>query len=109
MGALIQAFVEDKSRSQLEIPNLTTTQRKQAKSIVEMHSELVCESLGFGNERRLHVFKKSGETIPQVSLVTCDSGSPAKNMFIDKVMLGGTNGSMLHQQSKDGNDPNLSE
>jgi hypothetical protein len=65
--AVIQAFMDDKTRCQLELPNLTAVQRKQTKSVVEMNVELTCESFGFGTERQLHIFKKSSGAVPQVS------------------------------------------
>lgn len=39
---------------------MTTGQRKHARKVVEAHTELRCESYGFGQDRKLHVFKQDG-------------------------------------------------
>lgn len=62
--AVIQEFVTDETQSQLQLPNLTAAQRKQAKTVVERHCELTCESFGFGTERQLHIFKHSHRAVP---------------------------------------------
>lgn len=56
-GAIID-FLADTARTSLELPSLSAAQRKHAKILVEQHEELISESFGFGNERRLHVFKQ---------------------------------------------------
>lgn len=68
----IDQFLDDPARDSLEFPHLTTGRRKLARSFVEKHSELVCESLGLGLERRLHVFKKCSNTCPGVVSVEKD-------------------------------------
>eukprot|EP00930_Biecheleria_cincta_P080759 TRINITY_DN691_c0_g1_i1.p1 TRINITY_DN691_c0_g1~~TRINITY_DN691_c0_g1_i1.p1 ORF type:complete len:299 (+),score=54.34 TRINITY_DN691_c0_g1_i1:50-946(+) len=57
--AVLTAFTADTTRLELKLPHMTTGQRKHAKTIAEQFPELVCESLGFGQERRLHFFKSS--------------------------------------------------
>lgn len=60
MEALIKEFLADDAHS-LELPHMTSGQRKQTKKIVDQHPGLRCESFGFGQERQLHIFKTSGE------------------------------------------------
>jgi len=57
--AELTAFRADTTRLELRLPHMTTGQRKDTKKIAEQFPELVCESLGFGQERRLHFFKRS--------------------------------------------------
>jgi hypothetical protein len=59
--ALIAEFVADAERSTMVLPQMTTGQRKQTKKILESYPELTCESYGFGQERKLHLFKAAGE------------------------------------------------
>lgn len=72
LEAAIRAFAQDSDASAtLELPaTLTTEQRKEAKTIVEQYPDLKCESYGWKQDRRLHVFKKSSEV-------------KVKNTFID--------------------------
>jgi hypothetical protein len=71
--ALIAAFLADESTVELELPqSLTAEQRSQAKKVSQQHPELKCESYGFGEERRLHIFKK----VSQDRVIV-------KNTFID--------------------------
>jgi len=56
---LVMTFVQDATQTSMELPKLTTGQRKQVKVVAEQHEALVCESFGFGQDRRLHLFKKS--------------------------------------------------
>mmetsp|Transcript_134067 Transcript_134067/g.286650 ORF Transcript_134067/g.286650 Transcript_134067/m.286650 type:complete len:377 (-) Transcript_134067:100-1230(-) len=73
LEALINAFVQDESSESLELPrSLTAEQRKQAKRLADQRPELKCESYGFGEERRLHLFKKKDQDRVRV-----------KNTFID--------------------------
>jgi len=53
----ISEFLADARRRSLELPHMTTGQRKQARKLVDKHPELKCESYGLGAERRLHLFK----------------------------------------------------
>eukprot|EP00930_Biecheleria_cincta_P080760 TRINITY_DN691_c0_g2_i1.p1 TRINITY_DN691_c0_g2~~TRINITY_DN691_c0_g2_i1.p1 ORF type:complete len:296 (+),score=62.83 TRINITY_DN691_c0_g2_i1:51-938(+) len=57
--AELTAFTADATREELQLPHMTTGQRKHTKKIAEQFPELVCESLGFGQERRLQFFKRS--------------------------------------------------
>lgn len=57
--AVIANFVADMSRDVLELPRLTTGQRKQARRVAEQHFQLACESYGFGLDRRLHLVKRA--------------------------------------------------
>jgi len=58
IASIIAEFVEDISCTSLELPHMTTGQRKSAKKMLEKHPDLRCESYGFGAERQLHLFKK---------------------------------------------------
>jgi len=60
--AELTAFVADATRVELQLPHMTTGQRKHTKKIADQFPELVCESLGFGQERRLHFFKRREKT-----------------------------------------------
>lgn len=59
VAVAIAEFVADPLCTSLELPHMTTGQRKSTKKLLEQHSELRCESYGFGAERQLHLFKKS--------------------------------------------------
>lgn len=56
-SAAISEFIADSAHPSLELPQLTTGQRKSIKALIGQHPELRCESFGFGHERRLHLFK----------------------------------------------------
>jgi len=71
--AAIADLLIDAGCHSLELPTyLSPQQRSQAKLLAGQHSELKCESYGFGSDRRLHVFKKSATTCIRV-----------KNTFVD--------------------------
>jgi len=71
--AAIADLLIDAGCHSLELPTyLSPQQRSQAKLLAGQHSELKCESYGFGPDRRLHVFKKSATTCIRV-----------KNTFVD--------------------------
>lgn len=53
----ITQFLADSATSCLELPHMTTGQRKLARKLAEQHPGLRCESFGFGADRRLHLFK----------------------------------------------------
>merc|ERR1740138_429765 len=73
LEALINAFCQDAASESLELPrSLTADQRKEAKRLADQRPELKCESFGFGEERRLHLFKKKDQDRVRV-----------KNTFID--------------------------
>jgi len=67
LEAIVSEFLGDASRTALELPHMTTGQRKKAKRLVEQHPGLRCESFGFGQERQLHLFKPSHEAAREAS------------------------------------------
>lgn len=58
VAGAIAAFVADDTQDVLVLPRLTTGQRKQARKLADQYQDLSCESFGFGEDRRLHLFKK---------------------------------------------------
>jgi len=83
---VIEQFITDSSKGSLELPHMTTGQRKQVKKAVDQKPELKCESYGFGAERRLHLFKKNWDNQqaaghPDAKEVM--SAVNIKNTFID--------------------------
>lgn len=86
IATAIALFVADSERASLELPHLTTGQRKSAKILLQQHPELSCESYGFGSERRLHLFKigSKPETCPPTKLwQNLPAGKlPVRNTFI---------------------------
>lgn len=68
--ALVDAFVADATSSSIELPHMTTGQRKHTKRLLEQHPEVTCESYGFGKERKLHLFKVTDQ--PSEAPVTQD-------------------------------------
>jgi len=81
VDAALAAFLANAAQLTLELPHMTTGQRRHARKLVESHPELKCESYGFGEERQLHIFKKGfGESTNN------QNSGPAvnvKNTFID--------------------------
>lgn len=83
-------LLADPARSSLELPHLTTGQRKQVKALILHYPELQCESYGFGGERRLHVFKSGSkpevqkQSLPALDKLHCDFSAqlPVRNSFI---------------------------
>jgi len=76
----IAEFLADAERTSLELPHMTTGQRKTTKKLLEKYPEIRCESYGFGPERQLHLFKKGADETPPEegkSKVTPFGGSPA--------------------------------
>jgi len=59
VASAIAEFVVDAERNSLELPHMTTGERKHAKQLLEKYPQLRCESYGFGSERQLHLFKKA--------------------------------------------------
>lgn len=57
-ASAIAQFVSEPERTSLELPHLTTGQRKHVKALLQQYPDLRCDSYGFGADRRLHVFKK---------------------------------------------------
>jgi hypothetical protein len=85
----IASFLVDPARLSLELPHMTTGQRKHVRRVVDQHiGQLRCESYGFGAERRLHVFKEAapplafGEFSPPAPQDKA-AGLRVKNTFID--------------------------
>jgi hypothetical protein len=58
-STMIAEFSTDTSKTCLEMPHMSTGQRKQVKKLLEAYPELRRESYGFGAERCLHLFKES--------------------------------------------------
>lgn len=58
-STMIAKFSSDASQTSLQMPHMTTGQRKNVKKLLEAYPELQCESYGFGAERCLHLFKES--------------------------------------------------
>lgn len=80
LEALVSEFLADGSLTALELPHMTTGQRKRTKRLAEQHPGLRCESFGLGQERRLHLFKPSHEApgaAPAASMATAGTHSPA--------------------------------
>jgi len=87
----IAEFAMNSERSSLQLPHMTTGQRKNAKKLLEQYSELECASYGFGAERRLHLLKPAAVENEQEDKSrdlhrSCGFTAPAvniKNTFID--------------------------
>jgi hypothetical protein len=60
-ASVIAEFVAEPERTSLELPHLTTGQRKHVKALLQEYPELCSESYGFGQDRRLHIFRKGCE------------------------------------------------
>lgn len=54
-------FLRDAEKTSLQLPHMTTGQRKATKKLLEEFPELRCESFGFGADRQLHIFKKGAK------------------------------------------------
>lgn len=63
--AMISEFAADNARSTMVLPHMTTGQRKDVKKTLERYPELKCESYGFGQDRKLYLFKNSGRSSPR--------------------------------------------
>jgi hypothetical protein len=83
-ASVIAEFIAEPERTTLELPHLTTGQRKQVKTLLQEYPELRCESYGFGQERRLHIFRKGCE--PDIGLDN-SSGTNDTNRQIYPVPL----------------------
>jgi hypothetical protein len=92
VASAIEGFLKDSDRTSLELPHMTTGQRKSTKKLLEKYSELRCESYGFGTERRLTLFKnlptESPSNLPtSATSYRCHALEPVavniKNTFID--------------------------
>jgi hypothetical protein len=83
--ASLDIFLADASKSSLELPPLTSEQRRQVKKAAAQHMGLRCESFGFGEERRVHLFK----------IGDASSGVMVRNTFIDGFANTGKSGEAL--------------
>jgi hypothetical protein len=63
LTSAIADFLADASRATLELPHMTTGQRKKTKMLLDGYPDLRCESFGFGAERQLHLFKKETDSV----------------------------------------------
>lgn len=90
LATAIAEFCADPARTSLELPHMTTGQRKNAKQLVSQYSDVRCESYGFGADRQLHLFKGSIAAVNEEDVAA--SGKAAdfsrfnvniKNTFID--------------------------
>lgn len=92
--AAINRFISDEHRESMQLPWLTSAQRKETKQVVDEHDELTCVSYGFGQERRLHVFKgkqNEGASEDSSTKATTDRSAQStnqpsysvKNTFVD--------------------------
>jgi len=77
--ALITQFLANSSADVLELPRLSTGQRKQARKLTDQHPEIVCESFGFGPERRLHLFKNKTKGTSTGKATATDVLTPKDN------------------------------
>merc|ERR1719482_1937727 len=66
IDVVVSEFAADPVRTSLELPHMTTGQRKTTKKLLEQYPELRCESYGFGSDRRLHLFKKESVSTQQI-------------------------------------------
>lgn len=57
VASVIFEFLADPASASLELPQMSSAQRKSMKRLIEQHPEIRCESYGFGDERQLHLFK----------------------------------------------------
>lgn len=86
IDAVIKEFLNDSTRKSVELPHMTSGQRKQVKKAADQHPDLKCESYGFGAERKLHLFKKSWEDAQldtQAEQKEVMNAVNVKNTFID--------------------------
>lgn len=65
VATLIADFAADEQSTSLELPHMTTGQRKATTKMLEEYPDLHCDSFGFGADRRLHLFKKSATQVRQ--------------------------------------------
>lgn len=88
LEAVIARFAADDSRVSHALPvSLSLDQRQLAKKLVALHTQLECESYGFGPERQLHLFKKRSRKSTGCSGVK-GVRMRVKNTFIDAWLEG---------------------
>jgi len=87
---VIAEFAADPLRTSLELPHMTTGQRKSTKKLLEQYPELQCQSYGFGAERQLHLFKEGARAMQpedaSISIegsVVPDASNTAKRQALD--------------------------
>lgn len=68
-------FLADASQKELQLPHMTTGQRKQAKSIADKYPEIKCKSYGCGAERKLYFFKVDDCSSPQAAISASGNAS----------------------------------
>lgn len=89
VAAAMEEFRGDSERTSMELPHMTTGQRKSTKKLLEKYPELQCESYGFGAERKLVLFKRSSPKTPQDPKKLYQTNALAevevniKNTFVD--------------------------
>lgn len=88
VATVIAKFVADPECTSLELPHMTTGQRKITKKLLEQYPALQCVSYGFGAERLLHLFKACMAEGRQEEALQKNRGLTAhavsvKNTFID--------------------------
>jgi hypothetical protein len=92
--AALATFLADTAQTSLELPRMSTGQRKHAKKVASLYEELTCVSYGFGQERQLHLFKQTkvdDSAVAEVENVAAKEQSSdqglkdvtVKNTFID--------------------------
>jgi len=73
-------FLADETRAELALPAMTVEQRKEAKRLAEQYPDIKCESFGFGEERRLHLFKIQGGTAPGLTRTGSEKSTSASEV-----------------------------
>jgi hypothetical protein len=57
VASAVSAFLVDPAITSLQLPHMTSNQRKSLKKHIQQHPEIRCESYGFGEDRQLYLFK----------------------------------------------------
>lgn len=83
----IAEFAADATRLSLEMPHMTTGQRKHTKALLESYPELKCESYGLGQERRLHLFKVAVGSPAVDDLVSTEAGEESVQDLVSEAVL----------------------
>lgn len=83
----IAEFAADATRLSLEMPHMTTGQRKHTKTLLESYPELKCESYGLGQERRLHLFKVAVGSPAVDDLVSTETGEESVQDLVSEAVL----------------------
>lgn len=72
-AVVIADFDSDSDKMSLELPHMTTGQRKTTKKLLENYPDIRCESYGFGADRRLHLFKKGHQETTTAAKLSVDT------------------------------------